>query len=93
MTWLKCSCRDPFAKKNPEALWAKDLAAMIQVTMVAYMSAGAFLGLAYFDYIYHLVAIVVVTYDLVVVESKRRMEAQATIQGPNPPRARLNASP
>jgi hypothetical protein len=39
---------------------------MIQVSVVAYMASGAFLGLAYFDYIYHLVAITVVTAHLVV---------------------------
>jgi uncharacterized membrane protein len=36
-----------------------DLAAMIQVSIVAYASAGTFLGLAYFDYFYLLVALVV----------------------------------
>ncbi len=61
LTWLKCSSIIRFARKHQELAWAKDLAAMIQVSMIAYMSAGAFLGLAYFDYIYHLVAIVVVT--------------------------------
>ena len=34
----------------------------------AYMSAGAFLGLAYFDYVYHLVAVVVVVHFLVMAE-------------------------
>jgi hypothetical protein len=60
-------------RKHPEALWAKDLGAMIQVSVVAYMSAGAFLGLAYFDYIYHLVAIVVVVHHMVVVDPNSRI--------------------
>jgi hypothetical protein len=47
-------------------LWAHDLASMIQVSLVAYMSAGAFLGLAYFDFVYHLVATVVVVHHLVI---------------------------
>jgi probable O-glycosylation ligase (exosortase A-associated) len=64
-TWLKCSAVIRRAKKDPALLWARDLAAMIQVSMVGYMSAGAFLGLAYFDYIYHLVAVVVVTNHLI----------------------------
>ncbi len=34
---------------------------MVQVSLVGYMSAGAFLGLQYFDLFYHLVAIIVVT--------------------------------
>jgi hypothetical protein len=37
---------------------------MIQVTLIAYMTAGAFLGLAYFDYFYHLMVVVVVLHHL-----------------------------
>jgi probable O-glycosylation ligase (exosortase A-associated) len=68
LTWLKCGSIIRRAKKQPHTAWARDLAAMIQVTLVGYMSAGAFLGLAYFDYFYHLVAIVVVVHHLVAVE-------------------------
>jgi probable O-glycosylation ligase (exosortase A-associated) len=64
-TWLKCSGIIRATKKKPELMWARDLAAMIQVSMVGYMTAGAFLGLAYFNYIYHLVALVIVTAHLV----------------------------
>jgi len=73
MTWVKCRSIMHFAKNQPEALWAKDLAAMIQVSMVAYMSAGAFLGLAYFDYIYHLIAVTVVVHYMVVIEPSRNV--------------------
>jgi probable O-glycosylation ligase (exosortase A-associated) len=66
LTWLKCARIIRTAKEKPELRWAQDLAAMIQVSVVAYMASGAFLGLAYFDYIYHLVAITVVTAHLVV---------------------------
>jgi O-antigen ligase len=72
LTWMKCNSIIRFGKEHPEAQWAKDLAAMIQVTMVAYMSAGAFLGLAYFDYIYHLIAITVVVHSLVVGQSNEK---------------------
>lgn len=65
LTWLKCGRIIRMAAQRPEAKWARDLAAMIQVSLVAYMSAGTFLGLSYFDYLYHLVAIVVVTHSLV----------------------------
>jgi probable O-glycosylation ligase (exosortase A-associated) len=75
LTWLKCGAIIRLARKQPDTLWARDLAAMIQVTLVAYMSAGAFLGLAYFDYFYHLVAVVVVVHHLVKVE---RPAAQTT---------------
>lgn len=68
LTWLKCGTIIRAAKRNPDFGWARDLAAMIQVSIPAYMSAGAFLGLAYFDYIYHLIAVVVVLHQLVVVD-------------------------
>jgi probable O-glycosylation ligase (exosortase A-associated) len=64
LTWLKSGAVIRMAKQQPETLWARDLAAMIQVSLVAYMSAGAFLGLAYFDYLYHLIAVVVVVHHM-----------------------------
>ena len=48
-------------KPYSELGWARDLAAMLQVTLVGYASAGAFLGLAYFDFYYHIVALMVLT--------------------------------
>ncbi len=65
MTWLKCSAVIRTARHNAEFGWARDLAAMLQVSLVGYMSAGAFLGLAYFDYVYHLIAVAVVVHYVV----------------------------
>ena len=41
-------------------MWLRDLMAAVQVSLIAYLSAGAFLGLAYFDYFYSLVVIVAI---------------------------------
>jgi probable O-glycosylation ligase (exosortase A-associated) len=41
--------------KDVERRWIRDLAEMLQYSVVAYMFGGAFLGLAYFDLIYYLV--------------------------------------
>lgn len=49
------------AKENPKIRWAGDLAAMLQVSLVGYAVGGAFLGLAYFDLPYQLVAMLVLT--------------------------------
>ncbi len=49
------------AKNNPETKWMADLASMVQVSIAAYVTGGSFLGLAYFDYYYHLIAILVLT--------------------------------
>ena len=48
------------AKDRMETKWAADLAAMVQVSMIGYASSGAFLGLAYFDLYYTLIAVMVV---------------------------------
>lgn len=48
------------SKRKPEQKWMLDLAAMTQVSITGYAASGAFLGLAYFDYFYHLVAISVI---------------------------------
>jgi len=43
-----------------ELEWLNTLGRMVQVSLVAYAAGGAFLGLAYFDLYYHLLAIIVV---------------------------------
>lgn len=80
MSWLKCSRIIRHCKRDPERKWAADLAAMIQVSMVGYGSAGAFLGLAYFDYIYHLVAITVVLASLTLARRTVDLEATASVR-------------
>jgi O-antigen ligase len=46
-------------KHDPKTKWAADLIAMTQVSLIGYATAGAFLGLAYFDLPYHLIVIIV----------------------------------
>lgn len=64
-TWQSASWIIRHSKNNPDLYWARDLAAMIQVSLIGYMSAGAFLGLQWFDLFYHLVVIIVMTKLLV----------------------------
>jgi probable O-glycosylation ligase (exosortase A-associated) len=61
MTWRTASWIIRQARGDPQKRWAADLAAMAQVSLVGYASAGAFLGLAYFDFYYTLVATVILT--------------------------------
>lgn len=65
MTWTKASRIIRVCGKDPKNKWAADLAAMLQVSLVGYMTGGAFLGLAYFDYFYHLIVLVVITWTLI----------------------------
>lgn len=62
MTWMRCNQIMRIGKRDPGRKWAADLAAMIQVSLVGYATAGAFLGLSYFDLFYHLIAITVMTW-------------------------------
>lgn len=50
---------------RPDLVWARDLAAMVQVSILGYAVGGTFLGLAYFDLYYHLIAILLLTHLLV----------------------------
>jgi len=45
-------------EENNEHLWISQLSLMLQVSLIAYMSGGAFLGLAYWDLPYHILALV-----------------------------------
>lgn len=49
------------SRGRPDLLWAWELASMTQVSLVGFAVGGAFLGLAYFDLFYLLVAILVLT--------------------------------
>lgn len=80
-TWSSAKQIIRLSKPHPQLAWASDLSAMVQVSLVGYMSAGSFLGLQYFDLFYHLIVVVVITGALV----KRELAAQAAV----PPRKRM----
>jgi len=60
LTWRSAGAVARAVKKVPERAWMGDLATMVQVSLIAYFAAGAFLGMAYFDYYYNLVLIIVI---------------------------------
>jgi probable O-glycosylation ligase (exosortase A-associated) len=59
MTWFTASRVIRETRRAPERRWLADLCSMVQVSLVGYASAGAFLGLAYFDFYYTLIAVIV----------------------------------
>jgi len=61
LTWRTGNHIMRITKGNDELKWANDLAMMVQVSLAGYIVGGAFLGLAYFDLLYHLIAIMVLT--------------------------------
>lgn len=56
-TWLNCSLVRRRTRGDPEQRWAFDLASMLQVALVAFMVAGAFLPMTYFDFAWQLMAV------------------------------------
>ena len=61
MTWLSARWNIKNTKNKENLTWANDLSRMIQVSLIGYAVGGLFLGMAYFDLLYHLMAIVVLT--------------------------------
>jgi probable O-glycosylation ligase (exosortase A-associated) len=68
--------------------WAALLAGMLQVSLVGYVVGGLFLGLAYFDLPYSLLALVVATHGVVARELRQASQsADATVPQATPARA------
>lgn len=80
-TWFSASRIRRVAEKAPDTLWMGTLARMVQVSLVAYASAGAFLGLAYFDYVYNLVVIVVACKVILAAQETRQQPSAETAAG------------
>ncbi|HEX7325586.1 MAG TPA: putative O-glycosylation ligase, exosortase A system-associated [Rhodanobacteraceae bacterium] len=55
-SWRCCSRTRRKTRGAPDQKWAYDLASMLQVTLVAYATAGAFLPMTYFDLSYQIMA-------------------------------------
>lgn len=64
-TWFSAGWAARRARNIPDIAWMSDMLRMVQVSLVAYATAGQFLGLAYFDYYYTLIIVVVASCVLV----------------------------
>ena len=84
MTWGTASWVIARSHRDREKRWLADLCAMIQVSLVGYASAGAFLGLAYFDYYYTLIALVVLCKAMVMAQSRVAEPVKRSLGGAVP---------
>ncbi len=79
-TWLKASRIIRRTREDPGLDWAGNLASMCQVALVGYGTGGAFLGLAYFDLPYHIMAMIIVL-DEIVRRQQREQLVEASPSG------------
>jgi len=74
MTWRQCSKIIKESKNNEELEWLASLMRMMQVSLIAYGTGGAFLSLAYFDLYWHFVAITVIGSGIIKDYKQNRTE-------------------
>lgn len=69
--WIIRHTRD-----RPDFAWAHDLAAMLQVSAIGFATGGAFLSLAYYDFFYHIMALMVILRYMVRLEIDKENAAR-----------------
>jgi putative inorganic carbon (HCO3(-)) transporter len=77
------------ARKRPDLDWAGQLAAAIQVAIVGYCSAGAFVNLGFYDLFYALVAVLTSTSVFVKAASTSRSRATPQLLSPTAPQGAI----
>jgi putative inorganic carbon (HCO3(-)) transporter len=66
-TWRTGSRVIRYCHNQPELAWAAMLARMCQVSLIGYLTSGAFLSLAYYDLIYYIIAMLVLLEKVLVL--------------------------
>lgn len=76
-TWFCAAGLRRAAQGQPQLKWVHDLGSMAQVSIVGYCVGGAFLQLAYYDFPYYVMALVVLTHAWV---RRRAWETEPPLQ-------------
>jgi probable O-glycosylation ligase (exosortase A-associated) len=61
------------SRGRPDLRWASDLARMSQASIVAYVSAGTFLSLGYWDFFWALMVVLAATHAVVIVAIREQL--------------------
>lgn len=93
MAWRSGTWLIVHGRSSEQTRWAADLARMVQVSLVAYASGGAFLSLSYFDLPWHLVAILVIARNLVQQQLSGAAEVETAQTPPSTARPNRFISP
>jgi len=78
-SWRNCSRVRRETRDSPEQKWAFDLASMLQASLAAFMAAGAFLPMTYFDLTYQLMALSALLADQLLSEALTAEAVQGRI--------------
>jgi probable O-glycosylation ligase (exosortase A-associated) len=84
LSWRTASKIMKLSKSSIEDKWAYDLASMIQVSFIGYAVGGAFLGLAYFDLVYHLIIILILILKILETKSQNSALKEEYEHSPKP---------
>ena len=80
-TWQTANRIIRLSNKREQLQWAAQLARMLQCSLIAYATGGAFLGLAYFDLPYHILITLVATLALVEQQQPNRQTIKQKLKG------------
>lgn len=78
VSWRNCSRVRKRTRDSPEQRWAYDLGSMVQVSMIAFMTAGLATTSSYFDLSYQLMAICALLPFIVENQSAKSMGREYT---------------
>ncbi len=76
-TWLLLGKIIRRTNGNIALKWANQLARMLQLSLISYLTAGAFLSLSYYDLYWQLIATTVILNSLISAPSEQAMEAES----------------
>ena len=92
LTWRNLTQVIKRTKNDPDSPHSNLLARMLQVSLIAYMSGGAFLSLSYFDLPWHIIAIsVLLNYQFASREVVGLGQSGDIIQRPKAPANRMRS--
>ena len=73
--WYTCWRVTRLAGRRPDLSWARDLALMLQVSLVGFAAGGAFLNKALFDLYYVCLVLIIAIHEMVKAEVRKPQDA------------------
>ena len=71
------------ARGDPTLAWAEDLARMSQVTLIAFVTAGSFLSMGYYDFTWALLVTLAATREI-IARAPKAVSAESDVRTPAP---------